>query len=136
MVISRSTIINEIALVLYSKLFCMQQCFSIIVKVNNCIFHFRLCSLTITRLSLLAPLPSDLTSLSLAVKMQSSKRTLRSHEISVGQSIFAVGGAINTTGVGANSTPFGGNGTALLETELDLHFSLQYPHFLKRDGNR
>lgn len=73
--------------------------------------------------------------------MQSSKRTLRSHEISVGQSIFAVGGAINTPGsgggggFGSNNTAFG-NGTALLETELDLHFSLQYPHFIKRDGNR
>lgn len=24
----------------------------------------------------------------------------------------------------------------LLDTELDLHFALQYPHFLKRDGNK
>lgn len=43
--------------------------------------------------------------------MQSSKRTLRSNEI-----------ALPTNG--------------LLETGLDLTFSLQYPHFLKRDGNR
>lgn len=28
------------------------------------------------------------------------------------------------------------NSPPLLETELDLHFSLQYPHFIKRDGNR
>lgn len=107
--------------------------------LSRFIFH-RLCSLTITRLSLLAPLPSDLSSLSLAVKMQSSKRTLRSHEISVGQSIFAVGGGTYTPGAGTNNTSYGslggGNGTALLETELDLHFSLQYPHFIKRDGNR
>lgn len=72
--------------------------------------------------------------------MQSSKRTLRSHEISVGQSIFAVGGGTYTPGAGTNNTSYGslggGNGTALLETELDLHFSLQYPHFIKRDGNR
>lgn len=26
--------------------------------------------------------------------------------------------------------------STLLEAELDLHFSLQYPHFIKRDGNR
>lgn len=72
--------------------------------------------------------------------MQSSKRTLRSHEISVGQSIFAVGGAINAAGGGGatNNSLFGGGGLgpAQLETELDLHFSLQYPHFIKRDGNR
>lgn len=102
---------------------------------SNCIP--RLCSLTITRLSLLTPLPPDLTSLSLAVKMQSSKRTLRSHEIPVPQSL--------STGFGSSS--IGGppgvigqsgqlNSPPLLETELDLHFSLQYPHFIKRDGNR
>jgi hypothetical protein len=90
-------------------------------------FSFRLCSLTITRLSLLTTLPADLTSLSLAVKMQSSKRTLRSHEIPLPQ--------LSTV----PSSSFGGiqlNSPPLLETELDLHFSLQYPHFLKRDGNR
>ncbi|KAG5671872.1 hypothetical protein PVAND_002042 [Polypedilum vanderplanki] len=81
----------------------------------------RLCSLTITRLSLLTTLPTDLTSLSLAVKMQSSKRILRSHEIPVPQIAISYGGL--------SSPP-------LLEIELDLHFSLQYPHFLKRDGNR
>ncbi|CAO1424644.1 unnamed protein product [Diamesa serratosioi] len=87
----------------------------------------RLCSLTITRLSLLSPLPPDLTSLSLAVKMQSSKRTLRSHEIPVPQ--LAISSYGSGVGLPLNSPP-------LLETELDLHFSLQYPHFLKRDGNR
>ncbi|CAG5133538.1 unnamed protein product, partial [Candidula unifasciata] len=74
----------------------------------NCIP--RLCSLTLTRLSVLRPLDSELTSLLIAVKMQNSKRILRSNEILV---------------------PSGG----LLETELDLSFSLQYPHFLKRDAN-
>lgn len=98
---------------------------------SNCIP--RLCSLTITRLSLLTPLPPDLTSLSLAVKMQSSKRTLRSHEIPVPQSL--------STGYGSSSGSVIGqagqlNSPPLLETELDLHFSLQYPHFIKRDGNR
>lgn len=85
----------------------------------------RLCSLTITRLSLLTALPADVSTLSLAVKMQSSKRTLRSHEIPVPQLVIPS----YSGGLPLNSPP-------LLETELDLHFSLQYPHFLKRDGNR
>lgn len=191
-----------------------------------CVAIYRLCSLTISRLSLLTPLPADLTSLSLAVKMQSSKRTLRSHEIPVPQCALvghtctpqsssssaaancggsaannattaaaqsqstatASGGGgggasagasqshsnqmtaghatISSTnscgafgtfgsanggtsaeaggGGGAASGGGGGCGTAgcgtpqstLLETDLDLHFSLQYPHFIKRDGNR
>ncbi|XP_034192595.1 phosphofurin acidic cluster sorting protein KrT95D isoform X1 [Osmia lignaria lignaria] len=75
----------------------------------NCIP--RLCSLTLTRLIILRPLGSDLTSISIAVKMQSSKRTLRSNEM-----------AIPTSG--------------MLDTELELQFALQYPHFLKRDGNK
>ena len=44
---------------------------------------------------------------------QSSKRTLRSNEI-----LLPVAGQ------------------ALLDTELELSFSLQYPHFLKREGNQ
>lgn len=107
---------------------------------SNCIP--RLCSLTITRLSLLTPLPPDLTSLSLAVKMQSSKRTLRSHEIPVPQSLSTGYGSTISSGNMSSSAPGvvgqGGqlNSPPLLETELDLHFSLQYPHFIKRDGNR
>lgn len=57
------------------------------------------------------PLGNDLTSISIAVKMQSSKRTLRSNDITL--------------------PPNG-----LIDTVLDLTFSLQYPHFLKRDGNK
>ncbi|XP_064621592.1 phosphofurin acidic cluster sorting protein 2-like isoform X6 [Lineus longissimus] len=75
----------------------------------NCIP--RLCSLTLTRLVVLQKLESELTSIIIAVKMQSSKRTLRSNEI-----------LIPPNGV--------------LDTDLDLSFSLQYPHFLKRDGNK
>ncbi|XP_011142665.1 phosphofurin acidic cluster sorting protein 2 isoform X3 [Harpegnathos saltator] len=75
----------------------------------NCIP--RLCSLTLTRLVILRPLGSDLASISIAVKMQSSKRTLRSNEMAI---------------------PSGG----MLDTELELQFALQYPHFLKRDGNK
>ncbi|CAG5134860.1 unnamed protein product, partial [Candidula unifasciata] len=74
----------------------------------NCIP--RLCSLTLTRLIVFRSLESELSSLLIAVKVQNSKRILRSNEIIV---------------------PPGG----LLDTELDLSFSLQYPHFLKRDGN-
>ncbi|XP_017039818.1 phosphofurin acidic cluster sorting protein 2 isoform X2 [Drosophila ficusphila] len=116
----------------------------------NCIP--RLCSLTITRLSILTPLPGDTTSLSLAVKMQSSKRTLRSHEIPINGSaltsssslqgnspLSVVGGAGGGGGTPGSVVGTGGGlGVAvpLTETELDLHFSLQYPHFIKRDGNR
>ncbi|KAK0164559.1 hypothetical protein PV328_003174 [Microctonus aethiopoides] len=75
----------------------------------NCIP--RLCTLTLSRLIILRPLGSDLASISIAVKMQSSKRTLRSNEMTV---------------------PSGG----VLDTELELQFALQYPHFLKRDGNK
>lgn len=74
----------------------------------NCIP--RLCTLNLTRLVLLKPMAGDVSSVIIAVKMQSSKRTLRSNEIMV----------LN-------------NG--LIDTELDLTFSLQYPHFLKRNGN-
>lgn len=75
---------------------------------SNCIP--RLCNVTVTRLQVTLPLGGDLNSVTLAVKMQSSKRTLRSNEIPVPPS-----------------------GT--LDTELQLTFSLQYPHFLKREGN-
>ncbi|XP_067680503.1 phosphofurin acidic cluster sorting protein 2-like isoform X3 [Haliotis asinina] len=75
----------------------------------NCIP--RMCSLTLTRLVVHRALENDLTSIIIAVKMQSSKRILRSNEIIV---------------------PPGG----VLDTELDLSFSLQYPHFLKRDCNK
>ncbi|CAM1154435.1 PACS1 (predicted) [Pycnogonum litorale] len=75
----------------------------------NCIP--RLCSLTLTRLLLLQPVGEDVASLTIAVKMQSSKRTLRSNEIIIPNN-------------------------RLLDTELDLTFSLQYPHFIKRDGNK
>ncbi|CAH0551283.1 unnamed protein product [Brassicogethes aeneus] len=76
---------------------------------SNCIP--RLCSLTLTRIILLKPLGADLASISIAVKMQSSKRTLRSHELNL---------------------PHGG----LLDQPLDMTFCLQYPHFLKREGNK
>ncbi|XP_062619751.1 phosphofurin acidic cluster sorting protein 1-like isoform X4 [Saccostrea cucullata] len=68
----------------------------------------RLCTLTLSRLIIHKPLENDLNSVIIAVKMQNSKRILRSNEIIV---------------------PPGG----LLDTELDLTFSLQYPHYLKRD---
>lgn len=74
----------------------------------NCIP--RICSLRLTRLIVLKPLENDLASVTIAVKMQNSKRVLRSNEI---------------------ESPKGGLG----DVPLDLSFMLQYPHFLKRDGN-
>lgn len=76
---------------------------------SNCIP--RLCSLTLTRLQILKQLGSDISSISIAVKMQSSKRTLRSNELVL--------------------PPNG-----MLDTMLDVTFCLQYPHFLKREGNK
>ncbi|KAL4237224.1 Phosphofurin acidic cluster sorting protein 1 [Mactra antiquata] len=75
----------------------------------NCIP--RICSLRLTRLILLKPLENELTSVIIAMKMQSSKRVLRSNEIEI---------------------PRGGTA----DVQLDLSFMLQYPHFLKRDGNK
>ncbi|XP_073776479.1 phosphofurin acidic cluster sorting protein 1 isoform X6 [Danio rerio] len=71
----------------------------------------RLCSLTLKRLIVLKELDKDLNSVLIAVKIQGSKRVLRSNEY-----------ALPPSGV--------------METELELTFSLQYPHFLKRDANR
>uniref|UniRef100_T1IQR1 Phosphofurin acidic cluster sorting protein 2 n=1 Tax=Strigamia maritima TaxID=126957 RepID=T1IQR1_STRMM len=76
----------------------------------NCIP--RVCTLTLTKLVLLKPLGNDLTSLVIAVKVQSSKRILRSNEV-------IMPGTEN-----------------ILERELALSFSFQYPHFLKREGNK
>lgn len=83
----------------------------IIISISLFFLIFRLCSLTLTRLVLLRPLGSDLATISLAVKMQSSKRTLRSNELVLPQ-----------------------NG--LLDTPLDVTFCIQYPHYLKREGNK
>ncbi|XP_029908566.1 phosphofurin acidic cluster sorting protein 1-like [Myripristis murdjan] len=71
----------------------------------------RLCSLTLKKLMVLRKLDRELSSVVIAVKIQGSKRTLRSNEYLL--------------------PPDG-----LMETDLELTFSLQYPHFLKRDANR
>uniref|UniRef100_A0A3Q3FDH3 Phosphofurin acidic cluster sorting protein 2-like n=1 Tax=Labrus bergylta TaxID=56723 RepID=A0A3Q3FDH3_9LABR len=71
----------------------------------------RLCSLTLKKLVVLKELDKELNSLSIAVKIQGSKRLLRSNEYVLPPS-------------------------GLMETDLELTFSLQYPHFLKRDSNR
>uniref|UniRef100_A0A8C2KSF1 Phosphofurin acidic cluster sorting protein 2 n=1 Tax=Cyprinus carpio TaxID=7962 RepID=A0A8C2KSF1_CYPCA len=75
----------------------------------NCIP--RLCSLTLKKLVVMKELDKELISVVIAVKIQGSKRILRSHEIVL--------------------PPAGG-----VETDLALTFSLQYPHFLKREGNK
>uniref|UniRef100_A0A8D2B535 Phosphofurin acidic cluster sorting protein 2 n=1 Tax=Sciurus vulgaris TaxID=55149 RepID=A0A8D2B535_SCIVU len=71
----------------------------------------RLCSLTVKKLAVLRQLEKELASVVIAVKMQGSKRVLRSHEI-----VLPPSGQV--------------------ETDLALTFSLQYPHFLKREGNK
>ncbi|XP_069853519.1 phosphofurin acidic cluster sorting protein 2 isoform X4 [Dipodomys merriami] len=71
----------------------------------------RLCSLTLKKLAVLRELEKELLSVVIAVKMQGSKRILRSHEI-----VLPPSGQV--------------------ETDLALTFSLQYPHFLKREGNK
>uniref|UniRef100_A0A8I3NUW8 Phosphofurin acidic cluster sorting protein 1 n=1 Tax=Canis lupus familiaris TaxID=9615 RepID=A0A8I3NUW8_CANLF len=71
----------------------------------------RLFSLTLKKLVMLKEMDKDLNSVVIAVKLQGSKRILRSNEI-----ILPASG--------------------LVETELQLTFSLQYPHFLKRDANK
>uniref|UniRef100_A0A672I7E3 Phosphofurin acidic cluster sorting protein 2 n=1 Tax=Salarias fasciatus TaxID=181472 RepID=A0A672I7E3_SALFA len=70
----------------------------------------RLCSLTLKKLLVLRELDRELSSIVIAVKLQGCKRTLRSHEYFL---------------------PLDGQ----METDLELSFSLQYPHFLKRDSN-
>ncbi|XP_039597923.1 phosphofurin acidic cluster sorting protein 2 isoform X1 [Polypterus senegalus] len=71
----------------------------------------RLCSLTLKKLVVMKELDKELISAVIAVKIQGSKRVLRSHEIVLPPS-------------------------GLVETDLALTFSLQYPHFLKREGNK
>ncbi|XP_067877602.1 phosphofurin acidic cluster sorting protein 1-like isoform X2 [Heterodontus francisci] len=71
----------------------------------------RLFSLTLKKLLVLKELDKDLNSVVIAVKLQGSKRVLRSNEIPLPTS-------------------------SLMETDLQLTFSLQYPHFLKRDANK
>ncbi|XP_012672537.1 phosphofurin acidic cluster sorting protein 2 isoform X2 [Clupea harengus] len=71
----------------------------------------RLCSLTLKKLIVLRELDKELNSVVIAVKIQGSKRVLRSNEYLLPPS-------------------------GLMETDLELTFSLQYPHFLKRDANR
>ncbi|XP_068436092.1 phosphofurin acidic cluster sorting protein 2 isoform X1 [Clinocottus analis] len=75
----------------------------------NCIP--RLCSLTLKKLVVTRELDKELISVVIAVKIQGSKRILRSHEI-----VLPPSGSV--------------------ETDLALTFSLQYPHFLKREGNK
>ncbi|XP_069750221.1 phosphofurin acidic cluster sorting protein 1-like [Narcine bancroftii] len=71
----------------------------------------RLFSLTLKKLLVLKELDKDLSSVVIAVKLQGSKRVLRSNEIPI-------------------------PACSMTETDLQLTFSLQYPHFLKRDANK
>uniref|UniRef100_G1QBP8 Phosphofurin acidic cluster sorting protein 2 n=1 Tax=Myotis lucifugus TaxID=59463 RepID=G1QBP8_MYOLU len=71
----------------------------------------RLCSFTVKKLVVVKELEKELISMVIAVQMQGSKGILRSHEI-----------------VLPSSGP--------VEIDLALTFSLEYPHFLKRGGNK
>uniref|UniRef100_A0A4W6FJM7 Phosphofurin acidic cluster sorting protein 2 n=1 Tax=Lates calcarifer TaxID=8187 RepID=A0A4W6FJM7_LATCA len=75
------------------------------------IYTVLLCSLTLKKLVVMRELDKELISVVIAVKIQGSKRILRSHEI-----VLPPSGSV--------------------ETDLALTFSLQYPHFLKREGNK
>uniref|UniRef100_A0A2K6SCX7 Phosphofurin acidic cluster sorting protein 2 n=1 Tax=Saimiri boliviensis boliviensis TaxID=39432 RepID=A0A2K6SCX7_SAIBB len=77
----------------------------------SCALLCRLCSLTLKKLVVFKELEKELISVVIAVKIQGSKRILRSHEI-----VLPPSGQV--------------------ETDLALTFSLQYPHFLKREGNK
>ncbi|XP_028941035.1 phosphofurin acidic cluster sorting protein 2 [Antrostomus carolinensis] len=100
------------------KMVKVQRCLSRLLELlfggeeeNVWVDNRRLCSLTLKKLVVLKELDKELISGVIAVKMQGSKRILRSHEIVL---------------------PPSGH----VETELALTFSLQYPHFLKREGNK
>ncbi|XP_014304856.2 phosphofurin acidic cluster sorting protein 2-like [Myotis lucifugus] len=71
----------------------------------------RLCSFTVKKLVVVKELEKELISMVIAVQMQGSKGILRSQEI-----------------VLPSSGP--------VEIDLALTFSLEYPHFLKRGGNK
>uniref|UniRef100_H3CPR5 Phosphofurin acidic cluster sorting protein 1 n=1 Tax=Tetraodon nigroviridis TaxID=99883 RepID=H3CPR5_TETNG len=71
----------------------------------------RLFNLTLKKLIMLKELDKDLTSVVIAVKLQILSAILRSNEILL-------------------------SSAGLTETDLQLTFSLQYPHFLKRDANK
>ncbi|XP_028398648.1 phosphofurin acidic cluster sorting protein 1-like isoform X2 [Dendronephthya gigantea] len=70
----------------------------------------RLFSVKLTRLQIMKKMETNLNDVVISVSMQGSRRVLRSNEI--------------------NLPPSG-----LIDTDLDLSFSLQYPHFLKRSRN-
>lgn len=105
----------------------------VIALINNfytLLFHiiFRLCTLTIKKLVLSKLISEDQTALIVAVKMQSTKRTLRSNEI-----IISCPSAASTT---PGTATGGESSNGSIEIELDLTFALQYPHFLKKGGNQ
>uniref|UniRef100_A0A3B5KY94 Phosphofurin acidic cluster sorting protein 2 n=1 Tax=Xiphophorus couchianus TaxID=32473 RepID=A0A3B5KY94_9TELE len=87
--------------------------FCLNLHLSFCLFVSlsRLCSLTLKKLVVMKELDKELISVVIAVKIQGSKRILRSHEI-----VLPPSGSV--------------------ETDLALTFSLQYPHFLKREGNK
>ncbi|KAF3830801.1 hypothetical protein GH733_002039 [Mirounga leonina] len=96
----------------------------------------RLCSLTLKKLVVFKELEKELISVVIAVKMQGSKRILRSHEI-----VLPPSGQVETDLALTFSLQRASGlvGAALVWPRgqtAALTPSLQYPHFLKREGNK
>ncbi|KRY59560.1 Phosphofurin acidic cluster sorting protein 2 [Trichinella britovi] len=79
----------------------------------------RLCCIVLNRLTILRPFEQELSYLVIAVKLQAMimffkgfKRTLRSNDVAV--------------------LPVNG----IVDVDLDISFTLQYPHFVKKQSNR
>lgn len=70
----------------------------------------RVCSLSVNRV-VLNCLPTQTQSVVFTAKLEGNKRTLRSNDVKV--------------------TPFHGR----VDLDLDISFTIQYPHFIKRKGN-
>ncbi|KAK1791327.1 hypothetical protein P4O66_013343 [Electrophorus voltai] len=101
-----------------------------------------LCSLTLKRLIILRELDKELSSVVIAVKIQHMVMTsLRAEAESV---ISFRGGhpplvcylCLQGSKRVLRSNEYVLPPSGLMETDLELTFSLQYPHFLKRDANR
>lgn len=101
------------------------------------VFFFRLCSLTLTRLIVFKSLGSGIGSIVIAVKMEGSKRTLRWTTCFWSWKERVCNWPIQIFRSNEIVIPISHEGGGkILDTELELTFSLQYPHFVKRGGNR
>ncbi|KAJ3610545.1 hypothetical protein NHX12_022637 [Muraenolepis orangiensis] len=96
-----------------------------------------LCSLTLKKLIVLKELDKELNSLSIAVKIQRLiSRVDDSHLLSGMHASITVSDTHTGSKRLLRSNEYILPPNGLMETDLELTFSLQYPHFLKRDANR